>query len=204
MTNDLVIVGSGGLAREVRSLIRQCAPHRYTILGHVGPVNNEESDILMNDADLKGYSNELNVVFAVGNPSRVAQIHSELSHNYKLIFPNIIHPSVVFFDDVTIGQGNVFFPFSVVSAKTSIGDANIFYPHCYIGHDSTVGHANLIAAHCGISGGVTIGDSCFLGTGSRILPGLTLHNSSTLGAGAVLTRSSDRPNETYKGIPARS
>ena len=204
MSHPLVIVGNGGLSREIRHLVRAIDPDgvRFDFKGFIGAVGEQAEGTLMDDNALAESKDRLYVVIAIGHPPTVQRLYQAFKKNPHLSFPNIIHPENHIPERTILGEGNVMFPGSHVSTDVRIGDTNVIYPFNFIGHDSTIGSHCLITPHCSVSGHVEISDSCLLGTGCRLLPQVRIADGTRIGSGAVVHRSIQEPNGTYVGIPA--
>jgi len=210
-SNQLVIIGTGGFAKEVAQLARQIDPekHRWekisyatNDINHIGaklPFGTVE----MLDSDIIKSQNHLDVAIGIGHPHKRREIAGSIIKNRILHFPNLIHSSVdIDIDLVKLGIGNIITKGVITTCDIQIGDFNVINLSCTIGHDASIGNFNVINPSCSISGNVKIGDCCLLGTGSRILEGLSIDSCITIGAGSVTTKSLNISG-IYIGIPSR-
>ena len=209
---ELLIVGTGGLAKEAAQLARQCDPNaeRWDRIHYVA-----ESPTMIGttlpygvvryvDADVAGRIGECDIVIAVGQPRPRRQVAQRLASNPVLSFPNLIHPGVdIDPNHVSLGRGNMIAKGVVLTCEITLGDFNLVNWNVTIGHDATVGSYNVLNPSCNVSGNTVIGDACLLGTGCQVLEQLTVASEVTVGAGAVVTRSLTVPGGIYVGIPAR-
>ncbi|TFH36141.1 MAG: transferase, partial [Bacteroidia bacterium] len=97
---EIVIVGSGGFAREVGFLIEEInrVSPEWDILGYIDENQGEYNGkykIINNDDWLEQLGHELYVVFGIGNPNLVKKLLSRFSNNENLKYPNLIHPGVI-------------------------------------------------------------------------------------------------------------
>ena len=209
---ELLIVGTGGLAKEAAQLARQCDPHgaRWVAIHYVAESPQMIGTTLPYgvvryvDADLQTWSGECDVVIAIGDPRPRRRLARRLAVNTALSFPNLVHPGVdIDSNYVLIGQGNMIAKGAVLTCDITVGDFNLVNWNVTIGHDATVGSYNVLNPSSNVSGCTVIGDACLLGTGCQVLEQLTVASDVTVGAGAVVTRSITAPGGTYVGVPAR-
>jgi len=189
---EIVIVGNGGFAKEVRFLITDINKTSGNFWYFLDFVNDD-------------FDNEvpINVVIGIGTPEVRAWVFEELSKKENLIFPNLIHPNVIGdFENIKLGKGNIICAGNILTTDIEIGDNNLFNLGCTVGHDTRIGNSNVFNPSVNISGGVDIRDSVLIGTGAQILQYLFINANCTIGAGAVVTKDIC-DNGTYVGVPAK-
>jgi sugar O-acyltransferase (sialic acid O-acetyltransferase NeuD family) len=211
MPRDLLVVGTGGLAKEAAQLARRMDPAgaRWPSIGYVTHLPEELGarlpfgEVRELDAALAQRAVPADVVIGVGHPGRRRDLALLLAANPVLAFPNLVHPDVeIDAGLVTLGRGNMVTRGVVMTCDIRIGDFNLVNWNSTIGHDCVVGSYNVINPGSSVSGRVRLGDACLLGTGCRILETLEIASDVTIGAGAVVTRSIGEPG-TWLGVPAR-
>lgn len=211
MATELIVVGTGGLAKEIAQLARAIDPccERWKQLAY--SVNEPGAlgqrmpygKVLYLDEDVCRREMPCDVAIAVGNPAVRMGIADVMLKNPNLSFPNLIHPSVdLDFGTVKVGVGNQFTKGVVITCDISIGHFNLFNLNSTVGHDTSVGSFNVINPGTNISGRVSIENECLLGTGCQILEGLSISSNATVGAGAVVTCSIASAG-VFVGIPAK-
>jgi len=207
---NIVILGSGGFAKEVAFLIEEIniINKKWNVLGFVGgsekEVNKSKYRVIGNDDWLKNINVKTSVAIGIGEPSLLKKIIQNLNSakNSHLIFPNLIHPSVIYDSPrVSLGQGNIICAGTIMTTDISIGNFNIFNLSCTLGHDAKIGNYNVLNPTVNISGGVNIQDGCLIGTGAQVLQYKRLVNNVIVGAGAVVTKDLSEPG-VYVGTPA--
>ena len=206
---NIVIIGAGGLAREVAFVIEEInkASPTWKILGFVDVHKDRIGDqigkytIVFTDDDL--LQQNVSVVIGIGDPDTVRKITDRIRNCSSLSFPNLIHPSTVWDKErVTLGEGNIICAGSVFTTDIRLGSFNYLNLNCTYGHDTQIGSYCQINPGANISGAVTIGDGVLIGTGATILQNITIGNSARVGAGAVVTKNVPA-GITVVGIPAR-
>ena len=200
---DIVIVGNGGFAHEIEGTINRINFKQkiYSFLGYVDFDTTKER-VIGNDDFLLGYEKPLNVIIAIAD----AKVRHKLSNLYKqnkyLSFPNIIDPSVIIMDNISLGEGNIICAGSILTVNIRFGNFNIVNLGCTIGHGSVLENYIILNPGVNISGDVVLKENSFIGTGVQILQGKTIGINAIIGAGAVVT--TDITHDcTAVGIPAK-
>ena len=210
MQQNIYIIGASGAALEVANYILDIEKYNFvafidkdeaitvdhlTIRDKQYPIIKEKTFL----TDTK-YDNALGAI-AIGNPYLREKIATKFE--YKLSFPNIIHPSVNRIDtSIILGQGNIFSPNCTLTTNLLIGSFNFLNIGVIIGHDANIGSYNVFNTNAVISGNVTIENSCLLGTNSAIIQGKKIISNTTIGIGSTVIKSIKKPG-TYMGCPAR-
>jgi sugar O-acyltransferase (sialic acid O-acetyltransferase NeuD family) len=207
---NLFIFGAGGFANEVILAINDINDKvpQWNILGIIddnkalkGTVCNGFT--VLGGADyLINYGSRAAVVITINKPSIRKKIVEELSNNTSLYFPNIVHPTSVFYNKTcTIGQGNIVFIYTIISYNISIGDFNIINSYTGLGHDVSLGNYNTFNPRVAISGWVKMGDMNEFGMGSGVVQNKKLGSDNFLGAYSLLVRNLGN-GQRYFGVPA--
>ncbi|MEM9985751.1 MAG: acetyltransferase [Bacteroidota bacterium] len=205
----LVIVGAGGLAREVAALVSDInqAPgtSSFELLGFVSPEvprHPSRSPWLGKDLEVQAsLSPQTRFVVAIGSPflrKKVAMQWEALGFKPA----TLIHPSVRLGPGIEIGAGSLLAAGSTLTVDMEIGRHVVINLHCTLGHDSKVCDFVTLSPGVHLSGASGIGSQSEIGTGAVILPGRQLGSRCRLGAGAVLTKHTG-DDETWVGVPAR-
>ncbi|MBT8327372.1 MAG: acetyltransferase [Bacteroidia bacterium] len=204
---DVVIIGSGGLAKEMAFLLEELneVDFQWNVLGFVD--NHKNNDlrlpIILNDNELLQRDKPLNVVFGIGFPEIRQKVYEKLKENSHLIFPNLIHPNVVGdWKNIILGEGNVICASSVLSTDIKIGNFNHINWDCTVGHDVTIGNFNVINPSVNVSGNAELGDTSLIGTGATILQQIRISSNVTIGAKALVNKNITQAG-TYVGVPAK-
>lgn len=205
---DIVLIGSGGFAREVRWLIEECndVNKKWNILGWI---SKEEQGtiisglpVLGDDEWLLKYDRPINVVLSVGSGKLREKLSKLYAQNENIKFPNIIAPNASMSESVKLGQGCIITAQSVFTVDITIGDFLISNLGSTIGHDCVIGDYVTLFPGAHISGCVSLGECVSIGTGASIIQGLSVGENTFIGAGAAVVR--DIPsNCTAVGVPAK-
>jgi sugar O-acyltransferase (sialic acid O-acetyltransferase NeuD family) len=211
-TVEIIIIGAGGMAREVAFLLRDLATRGtpYNILGFVID-DSDRSDrpvsgypIFTDIDDLLDRYHGRAAVIGIGNPKTIRKFaSSEKIRRAKLSFPNIVHPSVIWDSEQTrLGQGNIVCAGAICTTDIAIGSYNIINMACTVGHDVEIGNYCVVNPGCNISGHVKLRDGVLVGTGAQILQSVEIGENAVIGAGAVVTKDV-QAGQVVVGVPAK-
>jgi sugar O-acyltransferase (sialic acid O-acetyltransferase NeuD family) len=209
-TQKIAILGAGGFGREVLDILiaQNRISKKWKILGFIDE-NPELHGEVLNGYPVLGsfdwFSNsdetEVKVICAVGdNTSKKKMV--ERAQVLGLKFANVIHPSVVMTDFVTLGEGVVICAGCILTNQITIGN------HVIINLDVTIGHDTIIENYCTLSPGVHISgrnkieEGANIGTGAVTIQGITIGRWSIIGAGAVVVQNIP-DNVVAVGTPAK-
>ncbi|MGE5432243.1 MAG: acetyltransferase [Syntrophomonadaceae bacterium] len=202
----IAVFGAGGFGKEVQAWIQQIGGWEF--IGFFDdniPVNSFVNDapVLGGLEELNNYQDELNVVFAIGDPIIKKRIIECLS-NKKIVFPVLIHPSAVIGNPkyIEIGAGTIIAPNTVVTTNIVIGKHVALNYSCTVGHDTVIKDYSAFMPGVNISGEVEIGECVYVGTGAKIINRKNIGDNTLVGAGAVVTKSLPEYC-TAVGVPAK-
>ncbi|MDF2656927.1 MAG: acetyltransferase [Bacillota bacterium] len=215
----VIIFGTAGLAKETYILIKQCNEKpqlnglSFEFLGFVseddcqiGSTIVDNQKVIASDSTISDFLGRHEVIGAFlpfGFPAVKRKVYERTKKYKNIIFPTLIHPSVVYDQDtVHIGAGTIIAAGNVITVDCVIEEFNYINVGCVIGHDANLKKFNVVNPGALISGNVTMGNECLIGAGATILQGLSLEDGVTLGAGAVLTKNA-KQWKTYIGVPAK-
>lgn len=192
---DLVLFGTGPVARMAHFLFSADSPHRVVAFT-VDRAHLEEDRFLglplVAFEDVRrSYPPERFAMFvAVGyrrmNAFRQERFEQARAMGYEL--PSYVSSRASVWPELRIGANCLVMDLVVIHPFTRIGDDNILWSGCHIGHDSVVEDHCFIASHAVVSGFATVGSHCFLGTNSTVRDGIRLARGTVVGAGAVIGR----------------
>jgi sugar O-acyltransferase (sialic acid O-acetyltransferase NeuD family) len=206
----IVVMGCGGLAKEMAQLVRILFGPRafrgYVVEPELELSSARPDTIAGDDKWLleQGRSPEtIDVVLGSGFPA----IRTRMEHCVSaagLRAPVLIHPSAnVELADIDLGPGVVLTAGSVLTVDISIGGYTLVNWNATVGHDTRIGECCVVNPAANIGGSVHIGDRVLIGAGAQVLQGRTVGDDAVVGAGAVVTRDV-APGEIVVGVPAKS
>ena len=213
----LLIYGTAGASKETYYCIKQinglASNAGFHVAGfvekeaaRVGESIFDNQKIVASDDNVLEYIKafgKIGIVIPFGDPTLKKNVFNMFEGVTNVLFPNIIHPSVICDKEAFyIGKGNIIAAGAVLACDIKIQDFNLLNRCCTTGHDVILGSFNTVNPGTVISGNVSVGNECILGAGSTILQNLTIEDRVTIGAGAVLTHDA-KTEELLIGIPAK-
>jgi sugar O-acyltransferase (sialic acid O-acetyltransferase NeuD family) len=203
-----VLIGGGGHARVVASLLRKLGSHDlvgYTALAE-GPTT-LGMPYLGDDGALEGLVAAGRVdAAALGiGIVRVGEARGALRRRLGacgLALPALVSPHAVVDEDVALMPGAVVMDGAIVHPGTRVGAGTIVNTHATIEHDCAVGDDCHVAPGAVLCGGVSVGAGSIIGANACVLPGVRIHEDCLVAAGATVVADLERPG-TYVGCPAR-
>jgi sugar O-acyltransferase (sialic acid O-acetyltransferase NeuD family) len=210
MRKKLIIIGAGGLGREVLFLLSDIniKNNCYDIFGFIDNAPELQNKlingfpVLGDNLWLLNYKDAIDVVIAVGDPQVRKSIYEIFSHKKNIYFPTIIANDAKYSDTVTIGKGCIIGFYSLLTVNVSIGDFVLLNNYCNIGHDACLGDFVTLYGNVNITGNVSIGTCAEIGVGTRILQNLSIGENSKVGIGSVVVTNIPS-NCTVFGVPAK-
>ena len=204
----IAIIGSGGFAREVLTLINDINAQnpKYEIVGFV---DSDKSltihglPVIGNDVEVNQTKEPLSLVIAVGEPKMKTKIRAKYD-NPLISFPSLIHPSVIVGDksSVEIGEGCIICAGCILTTDIKIKDFVTLNLMCTVGHDTIIESYSSFMPAVNISGEVLIHEGVYVGTGVKIINQLEIGEKAIVGAGAVVAKNLPA-NCTAVGVPAK-
>lgn len=216
MTEKIIIMGGGGVAREVHdvleainhSSLRTEGELRFDFLGFIAPEDSHShllasrGPLLGSDEALTSLPEGTRYVVGVGTGS-IRKKLAALADAAGLRAATLIHPSaVVGSHGNAFGVGTVLCALSSITTDVSVGSHTFIDRNVTVGHDSKLNDYVSVYPSASISGSVTIGEGSTIGTGARIIQGLSIGSNAFVGAGAVVVQDVP-PAVTVVGVPAR-
>ena len=210
---DIVVVGAGGHAKEVVSLIEDINSSLPQLAWHIVGLTDADArragrmhcgyPILGDDSIICKWSGEIAVAFGVGMPAVVSAVAQSLQRLPHVVFPNLVHPTAwIPRRGFSMGRGNTILAGNIFSCDTAIGSFNVFNRGGTYSHDLRVADFCVLSPGVNIAGRVTLHDLCYVGIGTTIIQGITVGQAATVGAGALAIRDVE-PHSVVAGVPAR-
>lgn len=208
-SEDVVIFGTGGFAREVHQIIidLNLDGRRFNLLGFLDEDQSKHGsdihglEVFGNEQWLKNRKS-VGVIIGIGNTTAKKHVVERLNDSGLFSFPVLIHPRAWIGRGIDIGQGTVICCGARATTDIRIGAFSTLNLNCTIGHDAILGDYSTVAPSANVSGNVLVGEGCDLGTGCSIIQGVKIGAWTIIGAGAVVVR--DLPVRVVAtGVPAR-
>ena len=177
---DIVIIGAGGIGREVAWIIEEIneVKHTWNIVGFV------DDNIEMHNKELNGYKvlggldilekleSKPEVIVAIANCKVKKDIVAKLNNRFD--FATVIYPTVRVSKYIEIGQGTIIYPGVILTVNTKIGNHVVISGNCGIGHDTVIGDFSSVLWESCFSGFDVVGEECFVGVGTKVAQGVRI------------------------------
>lgn len=201
----LVILGSGGLGRQVIGLAQDVERETGAVklLGFLDDGVDEPDvwgvPVLGGDDQLAGL--DADYVIGVGLPSARRRL-DELAAESGREPATLVHSAAWLGLHTDVGAGSLIFETAHVVAGAEVGRHVMMEVNTFAGHDSRIGDYVLMAGGASVGARAVIGAEVMLGIGSIVLGDVVVGDRAVVGAGAVVTK--DVPADTVVvGVPAK-
>lgn len=207
MTSALVVVGAGGLGREVVASVRAGAGD-WDLVGFLDDAVPAGSEV--EGLPVLGPLSEIvrwpdaSVAVCVASPARNRTRWNVVR---RLGLPperyaSVVHPAALLPSGSTVGHGSVVLAGVVATTPVHIGRHVIMMPATVLTHDDEVQDFATIAAGVRLAGGVVVSEGAYVGAGALVREHVAIGPWSLVGMGSVVLH--DVPaNEVWVGSPAR-
>lgn len=170
---NLIIIGAGGLGREVYDLAIDTGA--YTVRGFVDANPSAAPEVAPVLGTPENYEIQPGDVFicAIGKPDvrcRVVRSLRERGAN----FTTLIHPTAIISPTAIVKEGCIIKPYVTIGSKAHIGAHTVLQPHCTVEHDVQV------ACFCLIGANSTLQGECQIDTLYELHPCTRVSYSSTM------------------------
>lgn len=202
----IVILGAGGLAREVYWNVIETNPSEkiiflddYTLKKELY-ISGKKFDVIT-DWNFTNYSN-FKFVIGVGDPTLKRTLVTRALSSGLTASNTIIHPKATV-QDCEVGVGGVITAGCVITTNVKIGNFVVLNLNSTVGHDSNIHDFVQVNPGCHISGNVTLEEGVSLGTGTTVIEKIKIAKNVKTGAQAAVVKDI-LESGTYVGVPAKS
>mgnify|MGYP006190245397 CR=1 FL=1 len=187
----MLIIGTGGMAREVAGIIEYDHPYNQLyffnnidkdthLLWDKYPIYHSEEEILTH---FKTNGNQF--ISCIANPL-IRQRITEKIEQMGGVPGNAISYRSDISHFATFSTGIVVQPACVVASDVEIKKGVFLNAHAIVGHDSIIGEYASLGPGCRILGGVQIGSHSYIGCNSVIMPGVKIGSKVRIGVGKII------------------
>jgi sugar O-acyltransferase (sialic acid O-acetyltransferase NeuD family) len=211
VTEPLLIVGAGGLAREVLAVVRaiNSVSARWTVVGYCddNPALHGtliEGVPVLGPIDVVHATPDAAVVVCTASTRNQAS-RQRITDRLGLTaerYATVVHPAAAIAQGTELGAGSVIMALVAVTAPQVVGAHVVVMPHTTITHDDRIADYVTFASRVSLSGGVTVGETVYLGSGALVREGVSIGAGALIGMGAVVLNDVP-PGEVWVGNPAR-
>jgi sugar O-acyltransferase (sialic acid O-acetyltransferase NeuD family) len=204
---DIIIVGAGGFARELRQFVPGSFPSKEFRLKGFLSNNLHDLDpyklpepILGDPEDYVPTANDRFLV-AIGNVEHRRRIIEGLKERGG-VFLTFIHPSAYIDPSAALGEGCIVYPFVCIMNRARLANFVTMNIYSSAGHDTQIGSYCNLSPYATMNGFSSLEEDVVLGTHSTILPSHRVGRWSKVSANSVVT-TDVRPNTLVFGVPGQ-
>jgi sugar O-acyltransferase (sialic acid O-acetyltransferase NeuD family) len=182
-SNRLVIIGTGGHAKSVFSLISDIG---YEVKFFLDETAKDKEFLGIRVAtqlsEIPNYQ-DYGYLIAIGDNSLRKAVRDKLVGIIPIeSFPAIIHKSAYVGMDASIGFGTLVFPFSNIGAYSQVDEFCILNTGSILEHDSSISAYSALAPGATVGGNSQIGSGTWVGLNASIMQGIKVGDNSIVGA----------------------
>lgn len=206
---DLIVVGAGGLGREVLQWARDAIAAGRLVARVRGFLDDTAPDLsrfgvgvpVLGPVDPALLKPGDACVVAVGDPVARAALADRLAAG-GATFAAVVHPTALVAPSARVEPGAVVCPFGFVGPNATVGAHALVNVRATVAHDVAVGRAAVLSPHAVLNGAAVLGDGAMLGTGAAAMPRVRIGAGARVAPGAMVH--SDVPAGAFAlGNPAR-
>jgi sugar O-acyltransferase (sialic acid O-acetyltransferase NeuD family) len=204
----LLLVGGGGLAREVLATVRLLPDEWKTIGALDDDPSKHGADLdgvpVLGGSELIGELTDAAVIACVANAHRPA---GRLGIVRRLNLPDdrwatVVHPTASVPQGSSLGPGTLLLAGVVITTPLRIGAHVVAMPNVLITHDDKIGDGVTFAGRASLGGGVTVEECAYIGQGASVRERICIGACAVVGMGSVVLQ--DVPaGEVWAGVPAK-
>lgn len=205
----MLIIGTGGFAKEVLEILHQnnqleglafyddVSDHLPDMLYDKFPIFTNEEAV---QDHFRNYDNQFTI--GLGNPLLRKKMHDKFINLGGDLVSTISKLSDIGSYAVQIGEGSNILSGAILSNSVRVGIANIIYYNTVITHDVIMGDYVEISPGAKLLGKCHIGDFTSIGSNAVILPNIKIGKNVKVGAGSIVNK--DLPDNCVAvGVPAK-
>jgi sugar O-acyltransferase (sialic acid O-acetyltransferase NeuD family) len=206
--SEFIVIGGGGHARVVISILRKLKEH--SVLGYTDGTDRGSvmgAPYLGPDSSLPSMISGLRQPLAVLGVGQIGlgRARQELWDKLvacKVHFPSVLSPDAIVNPSVTGGEAATVMDGAVINCGVALGRGVIVNTNSTIEHDTVLGDWVHVAPGATVCGEVTIGPYSMIGAGATVIEGKKIAPCCVVGAGATVVHDLTEPG-IYVGSPAR-
>ncbi len=187
MVQEIIIVGSGGLGREILANFKNSKlSDQFKVIGFVD--DGEQKGTIINKIEVLGdvdyllNCNNISIVLAIGNPIIRKKIAEKIGRNSSINFPNIIHPNVSIQDSeyFKIGKGCFISEGCIITTNVTLENFCFINIGCSLHHDTCIESYSVLMPGVRITGGATIGEASYISPNIALSKNIKIPKESIL------------------------
>lgn len=209
MTDEVFLLGFGGVGREIFSAVRSSEAFSNSTVVIFDDVQTASSvsDYVTSSSRFGGAIADLQELpkgrFCVSIGSgRGRSYLQEMAVNFGHEPVTIVDSASRVSHSAVLGSGCSILFGSWITSRVLLGDGTHVGYGCIVAHDSRIGRFTTLGPGTVIPGNCTVGEFVTTGAGVLLRPGIKIGDGAMLGAGAVVVKDVGE-GETVVGNPAR-
>lgn len=189
MLKQLVIIGAGGVGREIAAVLKKHPLKGYKLVGFIDDA--QPVGTLVNGLSILGSTQwvmdnavDLGVILAFGNP----QVRKKVIEKFQTVtleYPSLIHPNVSVHDEETVVIGNGCYIADGCILTTNI----VVEDFCFLNSCCTLQHDSYISYNCVFMPGVRITGGARIGNNTYIAPNCVIATNTQIESDSFITTS---------------
>ena len=204
MKKDLVIVGSGGFAREIYFWFEnQFDKMDYNFKGFISPDPSELNKFQLSSLYYGTDENVNHLVqfhIAIGDPLK-REILYKTFLKQESTPATLIHPLSFVASSAKIKSGALVAPYATVSAFAEIGHCTALNLNSIVGHDSKLGNFSVLSPSAVMTGGSEVGTNTLLGTNCSIGPNVKVGSNVKISANTPVLKNVENNTIVFSSPP---
>ncbi len=204
---DIIIVGAGGLGREVLQWLTDINQKKETwnikgfIDDNIRALDNYYYAVTVLGMIEDWFPSENEVFVCAISAPLIKERVVKLMKSRGAEFVSVIHPDASIGAYNKLGEGVVIYPGARITVNAQIGDFVTFL-HSFAGHDVTIGDYSTIFGCSSLNGFVKVGQSVLISSHVDIIPERKIGDHAFIGAGSIVV-DNVKPNTKVFGNPAK-
>lgn len=203
----LLLLGAGGLAREVLAAMRRTQAYRIFGFLDDDPARHRTMvdgvPVLGGISDAGSYPRCSFLACAGSGTARAGMVQTLARTGVaEYRFATFVDPGAHLGDGCVVGAGSIVLAGTVLTAAVTVGRHVAVMPNCTLTHDDVVEDYATLTSGVQLGGGVRVGSGAYLGMGATVRQGVRIGAGTVVGMGAAVLQ--DLPGgQTWAGVPAR-
>ncbi|MCY0970995.1 NeuD/PglB/VioB family sugar acetyltransferase [Chryseobacterium wangxinyae] len=128
-------------------------------------------------------------VITIGDNWSRKKVFDEISDVVPdILWPNIIHPSVIIANNVNLGKGILAMAGVIINSNAHLGDFTNYFTNCNVEHDCYIDDFASISAGAVLGGKVRVGKYSAIALNATVFDRLSIGDNSVVGAASLVTK----------------
>jgi sugar O-acyltransferase (sialic acid O-acetyltransferase NeuD family) len=204
---DLIIVGAGASARELRQFLPQSFPPGSVQLK--GFLSNNPRDFepfkipepILGDPEEYVPQENDRFLLGIGQIEQRRRIVESIKSR-GAAFLSLIHPTAYVDSATTLGEGCIIYPFATIMNDVQVGNFVMLNLYSSAGHDTRIADYCVLSPYATMNGFSILEEEVFLGTHSSVLAYHRVGSRSKVSANSVVSQDV-KPLTLVFGVPGR-